>query len=182
MESIEYRGRKWAGSTFAMGSVALPGPILPYPTLNTLQIPCDNAHSETKTKTLSTFGNLIENKSRKTGKTRERDRERERVLGREGGRGKLNWPVEKVSIDLRIMWQIFMAQQNGGASPGAWQGSTGLSGFSVLSGYGQGLRACFRVVATSTTRRVVKFEFATAKWATTQRVTRQAKGQRSLVR
>lgn len=57
-------------------------------------------------------------------------------------------------------------------------------------GSDEGLRTGFRVVArasSSTTRRVVKFEFATAKWATTttqrnetKRVTRQAKGQRSL--
>lgn len=137
-------------------------PTLPYPQYPA--IPCDNAHSETKTKTLSTFGNLIENKSRKTGKPKERERETERGCW-EGGEGEGNSTDQSrrfrsiYALCGKYLWH----NKTGGASPGAWQGSTGLSGFSVLSGYGQGLRACFRVVATSTTRRVVKFEFATAK-------------------
>lgn len=59
------------------------------------------------------------------------------------------------------MWQIFMGQQTG--KRGAWPGVDRV----------EGLRTDFRVVArassssSSTTRRVVKFELATAKWATT---------------
>lgn len=93
-----------------MGSVGLPCPG------------CDNAHGETKTKTLSTFGNLIENKSRKTGKTKS---EREREMG-ERERNSTDQSKRFRSIYALCGKYLWHNKLRG---KGAWQGSTGLPGY-----------------------------------------------------
>lgn len=141
---------------------------LPHPSL----LPCPASITPTaeETKTLSTFGNLIENKSRKTGKTEGgEEREETELTSR-----------ERFDRFTHYVANIYGTTNGLTDKRGAWPGVDRV----------EGLRTGFRVVArasSSTTRRVVKFEFATAKWATTttkrnetKRVTRQAKGQRSL--
>lgn len=112
MESIKYRSSKWAGSTFASGSVI---PSLPR---------LHNAHSRGN-KNIVNFWQFNWKQVKENW-----EKQREKRRGR-----KLNWPVENDSIDLRIMWQIFMGQQTGKRANGArGRGSTGLRGYALTLG------------------------------------------------
>lgn len=131
---------------------SLPFPSLPRPAFIT--------PTAAETKTLSTFGNLIENKSRKTeGGEEGKKRERKLKLTRREGFDRFTHYVAN----------IYGTTNRLGARVAG--GSTGLQWLR------EGLRTGFRVVAraSSTARRVVKFEFATAKWATSHAPSKRSK-------
>lgn len=158
MESIKYRSSKWAGSTFASGSVI---PSLPR---------LHNAHSRGNKNIVNFWQFNWKQVKENCGKQR-KEREKTELTSR-----------ERFDRFTHYVANIYGTTNGLTDKRGAWPGVDRV----------EGLRTDFRVVtraSSSTTRRVVKFEFATAKWATTttttkrnemKRVTRQAKGQRSL--